>query len=93
MVRLNPSLSWHTQQPPQYLHQGRDEWFGCMFAVLGTPLADNWQSPAKVLTQSNPEGKQLPELANVPISGLLTWPSPPGEGAAARDKQSMQLDQ
>lgn len=34
MVWLNLWLSWQTQQSQQYLEQGRDECFGCMFAVL-----------------------------------------------------------
>lgn len=68
---------------------------------MGTSLADNWlsrqrtavHSPAKVITQSSHEGKQLPVLENVPISGFLAHWARPGEDAAARDKQRMQLDQ
>lgn len=50
-------------------------------------------SPAKVITESSHERIQLPVLETVPISGLLAQWARPGEDAAARDKQRMQLDQ
>lgn len=60
----------------------------------GRQLAEQAKDcPAKVITQSSHEGKQFPVLENVPISGLLAQWARPGEDAAARDKQRMQLDQ